>query len=260
MKSLKRTTSEWDRYQNATTMTVKQRIIGLSFGEVGSRKTSFWLEAPGPIVVQSLDKGLEGVVERILKDDPDKQIYVAEYDWSPTSDLDQDEAVQLRDKFSEDFEHAIQHARTVLWDKENDVWELFRYAEFGAPNDAPRNYPQLNQRYRRLVNMPKALDINFGCIAGMRDEWVSKVNKKTGAQGAAASGNRVRTGFGELDGLVHMVLLHTGTSPETWQMEVGKVRGPGAADVAGKIFDNMTFPEFAMLVFPDSSPEDWGVR
>lgn len=248
------------KYTRANTE-LKERLIGLSIGEPGSRKTSFWLEGPGPIFVQSLDHGMEGVVARVLEEDPTKEIYVQEYDWSPNPDDDlnsmQERAVELRDQLTADFENAVQHAKTVVWDKENDVWELFRYAEFGSPNDSPRNYPALNQRYRRLINMAKASDINFGLVAGMKDEWVKQINKKTGAQGAVGSGNRIRAGFGELDGLVHMVLHHRGIGPDDWSIEVGKVRGPGAVEIAGQTLPNLSFPDFAQLVFPSSSPSDW---
>lgn len=246
------------RFQPADPST-KARLIGLSVGEPGSRKTSFWLEAPAPIVVFSLDMGLEGVVERVLAEQPRKEVYVAEYTWNPTADtLDQGQAQDIRDKFTEDFESACTNARTVIWDKETDVWSLFRYAEFGPEmNDAPRNYPALNQRYRRLLNLPKSLDLNFGLIEGMKDEWSSKINPSTGARGAAATGKRVRAGFGELSGLVHLELLHTGVSPSTWGIQVGKARGPGGHEVAGQSLPNLTFQEFAMLVFPETDEETW---
>ena len=232
---------------------VKQRIIGASFGDPGTGKTSFWLSAPGPIVVQSLDKGLEGVVEKFQVD---KEIYLAEYNWSPTEELSQDDAIGLRDKFIEDFEHAIQHARTVVWDKETDVWELFRYAEFGAPSDSPRNYPALNQRYRRYVNMPKDLDINFGMIQGMKSRWISKPDPKTGALKGFDTGERVRQGFSDIDGLVHLNLYHR-REPGRFIIEVGKARGPGGQDVQDQTFESLTFPEFAQLVFPESEESDW---
>jgi len=259
-KSLKQATSQWDRYKKAADA-IKPRLIGLSDGEPGSRKTSFWLEGPGPIVVFSFDQGLEGVVERYQDD---KDIYVKEYEWMPTEDTSQEDAQTLRTDFEADFEHAIQHARTVLVDKETDLWELYRYAEFGAPKDSPLNYPALNQRYRRLINMPKATDINFGLIDGMKDEWVPKVNKKTGAQGAASSGARKRQGFKELDGLVHIVLHHTGLGPDTWAIEVGKARGPAGFEVAGGTYDYklgedefLTFGKFGTMVFPDTDESDW---
>lgn len=261
MPNLQKQTALWDRYTKADSAP-RQRIIGLSVGEVGTGKTHFWLGAPGPIVVQSLDKGLEGVVEKFQAD---KDIYVAEYDWSPTDNLDQDEAVLLRDKFIADYEHALQHARTVIWDKESDVWQLFRYAEFGAPNDNPRNYDVLNQRYRKYVNAAKATDINFGCIEGMKDEWVSKFNPKTGKEGARSSGNRLRQGFSELDGLVHITLFHTrerqtdddGIVTPVYSFEVGKARGPGGFDVQEKKFEATTFAQFAQMVFPESDDTDW---
>jgi len=234
---------------------VKNRLIWASVGAPGSGKTHFALTAPAPIVVFSMDRGLEGVVEPFQKK---KDIYVAEYDWSPTEDLDQQVAIDLRDKFIEDFEDAVQNARTVIWDKETDIWEMFRYAEFGAPNDSPRNYPALNQRYRRLINMAKASDINFGCLQGMKAEWASKVNKKTGAQGAAATGAMIRAGFGELEGLVHVDLFHRYDKAEKdYIIEVGKSRGPGGFEVQGETLSNVTFAELAQMVFPDSTDEDW---
>jgi len=257
--------SPFDRYERATIEAYKKfRIIGLSFGEPGSRKTSFWLEAPAPIVLFSFDKGLEGVVDRVLQDE-DKEIYVKEYAWNPRRDQDfQEQAIELRNTFEEDFDHAIANARTVIIDKETDLWGLYRYAEFGPEaNEAPRNYPALNQRYREMINKPKDTGINFGLIEGMKDEWGSIV-KKSGAQGAAATGRRLRSGFGELDGLVHVCLYHSGLGPDTWTVDVGKVRGPGAPDVANGSFPfkidpqtNLTFSTFAQLVFPDSAPSDW---
>ncbi len=240
---------------------LKHRLIGLSAGEPGSRKTSFWLEAPGPIVLFSLDRGLEGVVNRILDGDTSKDIRVVEYDWCPTKDEDlQQQACDIRDTFASQFEVACTHARTVILDKEGDLWSLYRYAEFGPEqNDAPRNYPALNQRYRKLISMAKASDANFGFIDGMKDQW-GEVTKKSGAKGAASTGLRIRSGFGELAGLVHLEMLHTGLSPKDWAITVGKSRGPGGADIAGQTFTHEevgTFQQLASLIFPDSDESDW---
>lgn len=242
----------------------KHRVIGLSIGEVGSRKTRFWLEAPGPIAIFSLDQGLEGVVNGVLDDAPDKEIQVWEREWFPTKDEDmQDKAIELRDEFLEKWEEVITsgHFRTAVVDKETDMWALFRYAEFGPDgNDAPRNYPALNQRYRKMVNLAKASDLNVGFIEGMKDRWGEKVNKTTGAKGVAKSGDRIRAGFNELDGLVHMVLTHSGVGPDSWAIEVGKVRGPGAIAVAGSTLsfeECETFASFAQMVFPDTDDSDW---
>lgn len=238
----------------------KPRIIGLSKGEVATGKTSLWLQGPGPLVVFSLDEGLEYVVERYQDE---KEIYVAEYKWHPTKELDQSEAIDLRNRFEEEYEYAIQHARTVNIDKEGDLWELYRYAEFGAPNtEKLNNYPALNQRYRRIINMPKSFDINFGLVQGMTGKWGSRVNPGTGKKQMFKTEERVPKGFEEVEGLVHMVMSHRRekhptTGKSVFYTSIEKARGPGSSDVQDQTFTNITFPELATYVFPETTEEDW---
>lgn len=246
----------FDRYVKAD-QPVKQRIIWAGFGEPGSGKTTFGLTAPGPIIIQSFDKGLEGVVEKYQDE---KDIYVAEYDWNPAEGAErgQDEACDLRDKFIADFEHAITVARTVIWDKETDIFRLFKYAEFGfSEKGAPQDWDALKNRIRRLLNMPKALDINFGVIQGMKNEWVSKANNKTGNMGITQSGNRVRSGMDDVEALVHINIEHVFTPSGGFEMNIGKARGPGGSDVQGRSLPGLTFAEFAVLCFPGTDETDW---
>lgn len=236
--------------------TVKNRIIGASVGEPGSGKTTFWLTAPGPIYLQSFDRGLEGVVEPYTAE---KEINVREYDWSPApgAPLEQSAAIDLRDEFIEDFELAIQKGRTVIWDTETAVWGLFKFAEFGVSEKGmPQDWDSLKQRCRRLINLPKPLDINFGLLQSLKNEWVPTVNNKTGKTGITQSGNRIRAGMDDVESLVHVNIEHVRENGE-FSLKIGKSRGPGSRDVQDQTFTNLTFPEFAGLVFPDSSPEDW---
>lgn len=249
-------TSPFARFTHAD-QGYRQRIIGASFGEVGTGKTSFWLGAPGPIVVFSLDKGLEGVMEKYQTE---KQIYFKEYAWSPGAFGDDDTAakqaaVDLRESMIADYEHALTVARTVVLDKETNIWEVFRYAEFGGPNDAPRNYPKLNQAYRHFVNLGKDTDLNIGFIQSMKDEWAT-VKKSDGGSKGAFTGKRVRTGFSELDELVHIDLRHR-REEGRFLLDVGKSRGPGSGDIQDQTFEGLDFATFAQMVFPESQPEDW---
>jgi hypothetical protein len=254
MPSSKTKPGVYDRFVKATE-DCKPRIIGASFGEEKVGKTTFWLGAPGPIVIFNLDQGLEGVVEKFQVE---KDIYVSEIKWAPTDQLDQDEAIELRDTFAADFEHILKStdAKTIIIDKESDLWELYRYAEFGAPKDAPLNYPSLNQRYRRVMNLPKAYGVNFGLIQGMKDEWAPKVNPKTGAQGAASTGARKRWGFKELPSIVNVNIEHSRHAGE-FRIAVGGTRGPGSENVADQTFTNSSFVELGMLMFPGTSEDDW---
>lgn len=256
----KTVTSPFARYEKATTA-IKPRLIGLSIGEVGTSKTSFWLGAPGPIVIQTLDQGLEGVVERVAGD---KEVYVATYDLGQKvgEEYTHAKAVIARDKFVTDFEVAISHARTIIWDRETDVFKLFFFAEFGTDDAfaaAPaKDWDKLKEKLRRLIRMAKASDVNFGIIQGMKNEWGKKVNPKTGAQAATQTGNRVPDGMEGLDSLVYITLEHTRVNGE-FAVTVGKSHGPGALDIQDQTFtgEMATFQSIAMMAFPDSDESDW---
>ena len=233
------------------------RIIAASFGEVGTLKTSFWAGAPGPIVFLSFDKGLEGVIEPFQDQ---KDIWVKEYTWGaltlgepPT----QDEAIELRDEFVNDFQHAITHARTVVIDKETELWDVVKYAAFGPPKEGtPKDWDVPKGLMRKLLNAPKALDINFGVIQGMKNEWVSQVNPRTGKKGITQSGLRVRNGSDDVEAIMHINIEHVREDDE-FRMKIGKSRGPGGIDVQYQTMPACTFTEFAMLVFPGTDESDW---
>lgn len=242
-----------DRFAKVSTM-AKPRLIWAGYGEVGTLKTTFGLSAPGPIVVQSLDQGLEGVVEGVALD---KDIRECKYEWNPTDDMGQDEAIRIRDSFIEDFETAVGCARTVLWDKETQIWEVFRYAEFGAPNGNPRDYGALYQRYRRLFNMAKASTINFGVIQGMRSPWGETI-KASGKTQLSKSAVRERKGMDEVEELVHVNIEHFRSDEDgKFKMRIGKARGPGARTVQYRTFDYMDFTDLALMIFPDTEDSEW---
>ena len=266
MAIVRKVASTFDRYERATT-DAKHRIIGASFGEVGSGKTSWWLGAPGPIVVQPLDQGLEGVVEPFVA--AGKEIYIANYDLgkAPGSEFTVSMAQEAIQKFIEDFEHAVQHARTVVWDRETDLWRMWFFAEFGT-DDAfgaapPKDWDRLKGKIRRLIAMAKATDINFGIIQGMKNEWGSKVNNGTGARAMAQTGARKRDGMDDIDALVHINVEHVRDNGRM-AITVGKSRGPGSRAIQDQTFtvgedncDLTGFADFAQLVFPDSDPSEW---
>ncbi len=250
--------NEFSRFTKATT-DIKPRIIANSVGEVGSGKTSFWLGAPAPIIVQTMDLGLEGVVEKFAAD---KDIYVATYDLGQTigESFTHEKAVEAQTKFIEDFEDAILKARTIVWDRETDLFDLFMFAEFGT-DDAygaapPKDWDKLKGKIRRMIAMAKASDVNFGLIQGMRNEWVPQVNKKTGAKAAGQSGRRVPKGMEDVDALVHTNLFHTRVGKE-FSITVGKSRGPGGFDIQDETFTDVSFADLAQLIFPDSDESSW---
>src|SRR2546425_146599 len=147
---------------------------------------------------------MEGIVEPFVE--AGKEIYLREYDWYPgTENFSQDYAVALRKQFIEDYEAALDsEARLVVWDKETDVWELFRYAEFGKPNDSPKDYAKLNQRYKALIERAKATGASLIVIEATKDDWgqVGPVSGTTGKRSLTKTGTRSRGGFDSIDEIV----------------------------------------------------------
>jgi hypothetical protein len=233
---------DFSRFQKATDQ-IKPRLIACVAGEVGSGKSSFAFGAPGPIVVQTLDQGLEGVVEPYTKD---KDIYIASYNTGTDgTEVTHAMAVELMQKFNEDFANALKIARTIVWDRESDVWDWHVYAETGSDDKfasaPPKDWPKIKAKLRGLISMAKASDVNLIVIKGLRNEWVSTVNPKTGNKTAMQTGMRIPSGMDEIEADVHTNILlerkDSGADKDAeFTMRVGKTRGPGARDVQGKVF------------------------
>ena len=241
--------SPLDRFPLAPSQALP-RIIASSWGSEGTGKSWFWLTAPPPVVVLSLDQGTEGVVEEFRQ--ACKDIRVVNYDWAPSAEesFTQEQAIRLRRQFIDDYQAACACARTVVWDKETDVWNLFRYAEFGAPKaDVPKDFDKVNTLMRKYLQLPKKLTINFGAIQSCKDEWVSQ-SKKSGA--------RVRAGFSETPGLLHIDLFHERINGRFFTT-IGKVRGPHAQSLTDQQFENLDIPTLGMMLFPNADEAIWGV-
>jgi hypothetical protein len=246
----------WAKYSKATTK--KQfRTVGMSSGEVGSGKTRFWLTAPGPILVLSMDKGLEGVVEDILNEMPDKEVFFVEYEWNPQDERwdsgeesAQEYAKEVRAKIMEDMEFGLKNARTLLFDKETDIREVIQYAEFGGPTEGNlRDWGKLNQRYFHMLNRVKSVEgINVGFIQSMKDEW----NLGTGGRGK--TGKRVRAGWDRLDECVFTELHHVRKAGE-FVIEIGKCRQNGS--MQDTEIPGMDFAEFGTLLIDGTERSDW---
>jgi len=244
---------------------LKQRLITANVGEPGSGKTGWWFRgAPCPIICLSLNKGYEGVVEEQVK--LGREIYLREFEWAPAPgvEMDQQAVIEMREDFTATFEDACKPGmcRSLFVDLETEMWDLFKYAEFGPERaGVPKNWESLKQRVRRLINMPKGTDLNFGLLQSMGNEWVPQVNPKSGARGIAQTGKRIRKGMDDVESLVHINMEHSAyrnaKGDQVFAYNVGKSRGPGAPDVQNETFENVTFPEFGQLVFPDSLVTDW---
>ena len=250
---------------------VKHRIICALNGEVGAWKTSWALGAPGPMLVQNLDRGLEGVIEPFQEL---REIYVTNYD-SNTHELAQIENDEQRQEAAEAIAASIESdlldalangIRSIVWDKEGQIYDIVKYAMLGGKeSDNPNRFYPVHQRLGSWINALKDSDANLICIRGMKTPWVNEV-KGSGKIGAAPSKkDRIPRGWGQLEEHMHLNILNRAEIEETDEgekitrvyMDIGKSRGPGGREIQNTSIPFVTFPEFATLVFPDTTEEDW---
>lgn len=247
---------------------VKHRTIASIEGEVGTGKTYFTLTAPGPVLIQNIDKGTEGVVEQFRQQG--KEIYEEKYLWEP-GDVDEaegnvkaeeqlkEEAIEVRNKWERDAFYAMDNGvRTLTMDNESRIWQVYRYAEFGGPNSGDmKDYDKLNQRFEALINRAKERDVNLFLIRAMKDRWgmFGSVNPKTGKKSFAKSGREV-WGYEHLPGVVFTELTFL-YNPDTkeYSIKVGKCRHN--ENLQFDTVPRCSFPELGTLMIEGSNEEDW---
>lgn len=273
---LRKPVSPFAGYEKATAA-FTPRIILLLTGEVGCGKTDFALGAPGPIVVHTFDQGTEGVIEEHVA--RGKEIYLAKYDLGvePGQEVTHAAVVELRDQFIANFEQDISRARTIVIDRETDLWNYHVFAESGTDDKfaavSAKDWPKIKAKLRRLTAMAKASKINLIYTQGMRNTWSKVVNPKTGNTTSVPDGGRQPDGMDTVEADVHIVAdlrrVDHPEGPSQFYLHIGKSRGPGSKMVQGQTFEVVKasddedapqpfgFSEFAQLVFPDTSSENW---
>lgn len=272
-----------DRYELASDE-LSTRTIATLDGEVGTGKTYFALTGPEEILFQNIDNGTEGVIEEFRREG--KQIYEVKYEWNPGQRGDDEDddviddnglqeiAIEVRDRWEKDYYYAIRNgARTIVWDTESRIWQCHRYAEFGAPNDNPKNYDKLNQRFEAMINEAKRTPgANLFLIRSMKDKWgaFGAKNKQTGQRGFGKGGREV-WGYEHLPGMVfeELTFLHLDEGDELretleaehgegsceYVIKFGKCRHNGK--LAFTYTPRCSFPMLGELLVPESSSSDW---
>lgn len=254
MSKLTKPVNQWGNFRPVSGES-RYRLIWRSYGPEKCGKNHFGLTAPGPIAIQSFDIGLEGVVEKFLKAPlGPKEIVATHYEFD-RDDCSQEAAQTLSKRFDEDYELALTRARTIIWDTETELWELDRFAEFGenaqgVSTDAPRNYVRLNSRYRDRIQRAFDSGVNLQLIQKVKERWTTN-----GKGSPVPSGNFEPTGFKEANYIVQVNIRHSWEKERGFVIDVINCRQN--MELAGETFENLSFPELAQLVFPESEESDW---
>lgn len=221
------------------------RLLVRSWGLEKTGKNHFGLTAPGPIYGMYFDPGgLEGMAEKFLREPlGPKEIHQIQYRFNKKVH-DMEAANEIKERFLEDYTVALTKARTIQWD-ETEIWELFRFAEFGRESSKGREYGPLNGEYRGLIQAAYDAGVNLHLVQKVKEAWEN--DKPTGTY--------FGMGFKQAGNIAQVNLEHTWSVENGFQVRVDNCRQNMA--LAGETFDNLTFSELGALVYPDTDESDW---
>lgn len=236
-------------FGNFTTISdeLPNRLIYRSSGWDKVGKNHFGYTMPDPILGLYLDPGgTEGVAQKFLRGEgvPKKDIRQIQYRFNKTADDVQTRAIEIRDKWIEDYQHALTIARSIQWD-ESETWELFRFAEFGRESAKGRDYGPLNGMYRGLIQDAFDAGVNLQLIQKVKVKWVN--DKSTDEMEPL--------GFPQAGNIVQVSLEHRWTSDEGFVVKIVNCRQNTA--IWGMEQADLTFPQLGVLVYDETDEESW---
>jgi hypothetical protein len=240
--------------------TIRRLVVALD-GLEKQGKTHFALTAPGPIAIQNLDIGLEGVIEKFQTD---KLIHRADYSFLAEKGDTQDQmiakATPVFMQFLHDYKDIViprmktGEVRSGVIDTGGELWELQRLARLGKLTQVmPHHYTALNMEYQNLIREVYSTPGNLIILHKLKAEW--KDNPTTGK--GNKTGQYERAGFSGTGFLVQVNATAYRDSAGVFHILVRDCRqNPEVAglDLEG---DMATFPNLGMMVYPDSALEDW---
>lgn len=249
-------TVDWNKYA-LLSEDDPHSIVWASSGGDGSGKSHFGLTAPSPIFVCAFDAyGMNRVNKEVKRG---KEIRIGRYGFNPAQHKGEkataDAAQVIWDRFVEEYRTALVNARTVLWDREDQMWLLLRHASFGANSSAPKEYGPLNQEYASLVAEAQAAGKNLGVLRGVGEKWVSKFDPAKGKMVAHNTGVMTPDGMKSIPDFVDVTLVHRwDDTVKSFMVKIDKFPNK---DFKGDEFPDLDFPSMAQAAYPESAIENW---
>lgn len=243
-------------------------ITWASRGGDGCGKSYFACTAPGPLFVCAFDQnGLDRVDKTIRAQ---REIRIGRYGFNATI-YDGDRAkiraaaTPIWDRFMDEYRTALYHLKkegkgTILWDREDMLWGLRRYAAFGGQkNEGSKtgalDYGDLNEEYVGLLQEARDAHVNLGLLQGLTDRWVAKFDSTSGKMRNYNTGEMVPDGFKKVADHVDITLDHR-WDPKQKQY-ITTLRKFPVKEEKDKDYPNLDFFTMAVTAFPESDATLW---
>lgn len=233
---------------------IRRRLTTAIRGREFTGKTWFGFTAPPPIAYFNLDYGEDGVIQEFPTDKVIKQrifdIPRGEIVSNPTRMIQK--ASPVLDELLEAYNGIVDGGsfRTVIIDKEGDLYELVRLAKLGTldNNDVTRfQYGDVNKVMRDLIRRPLRTDVNLILIQSSKNKFSNKGKETNETEGQ---------GFKEVASLVQATLEFEREGDRRY-FTVDKCRTN--SKLHGEVFegDMFNFSTFASMAIPETEAEDW---
>lgn len=232
-------------------------LLWVSTGDAGSGKSFFSLTAPAPIWVAAFDPWGMNRVDRAIKVGKDIRISRYPFDASKckTSNEVREKSNTIWQKFLDDYHLALETARTIIWDREDMVYKIQRYGNFGGSSAAPKDYEDLHIEYAGLLQDASAAGVNLGLLRGIKEQWVSKFDAGKQKMVGHNTGVMIPDGMKKVDDHVDVSIYHRWDDTlKSYVTKIGKFTNP---EYRGVEVPNLTFPQMAFAAFPDSDEASW---
>jgi len=204
---------QWTRLQART----RRNVIAIIQGEDQSGKTHWAFGAPEPIALLTFDPdNFDGVMKHYGHKDIQMASFEIPKGLVATSELARVARVEA-DRYHDHYIDACKSSqfRTIIMDREDEAWELFRYEEFDGKSSAKsHHYTQLNASYRAMIKAAHQHGKNLIMIDAVSAEY--KSDKPTGGM--------KRNGFKHLGMLSQVTLEAQVDAYDNFKIQVVRCR------------------------------------
>lgn len=246
----------------------KRLMVGID-GPPDSGKTEFILSAPGPGIIECLDRGFDAVFDNPSPPKTRRDDFAFKVVQAPmATQADKAMFVTYWRQFYEIYKAALDlpECRTFGLDGDTDSWELQRLAEFGQLTKIPPIlYDQVNAARRAMY--ARAFDSGKIIIATnrTRKEYATVLNANgtpkltdNGKEVREWNGEYERQGFSDQDYLWNIQLRMKKTEKDGFGFKIMKCKAdPGliGSEWSGEYCN---FSSLVQIVYPHIPLAEWG--
>lgn len=252
-----------------------QQHLVIAFSATGHGKSTFALDAPGPIAYNDIDFRAFHAIKRAREERGKDVFYKSVASVRKTSSMTDDQVKAAGRKSFDEFVRAVEWAckecqkgnvATLVEDTGSELYQLDLFAVHGRTDKIlKRDYGIPRHEFRSLTKMIRQSGLNLVMLCHQKEEY----------RNDAPTGRMTWAGFedmgADVDTAVQLQMVNKkfpGEGEKRTRFEMTVTKAGINALTYGQTYTSDDwealglgpFTYLAIQTFPDSSPEDWGVE